>query len=152
LNDKITSMNKFLLSISAIAALLFGCKPAANYKSIREEVIQLHDSVMADTEIAYRNKRHLDTLAASLDSLSKVNPSLDTIKEKEQMTILGLKLDTAEAEMEDWMHKFEVEKGNKSDEEAVAYFNKEKMKIKSIDSLFTVALKESGNYLRKFGK
>lgn len=145
-------MKKCLAITAAIAAFFFGCKPSADYKTIREEVVQLHDSVMMDTEIAYRNKRQLDTLSGKLDSLKKLNPALDTIKELQLITGLRLKLDTAEAEMEDWMHKFEVEKGDKSDDEAVAYFSREKAKIKAIDSLYGVVLKESGEYLQKVKK
>ncbi|MNY82604.1 hypothetical protein D3C86_2248100 [compost metagenome] len=58
----------------------------------------------------------------------------------------------AEDSMNDWMHKFEPDVTGKSNDEAIQYFEAEKAKIATIDSLYKVEIKVSGEYLSKFKK
>lgn len=131
---------------------LQACKNEADYKSVRKEVLDAHDSVMMDGEIAIKNKMRLDTISASMDSLSKAKIVADTVGEKQAITKLQVKLNTADEMMNDWMHKFNAELDGKSNEEAITYFNAEKVKVNILDSLYKEAIKESDAYLLKFKK
>ncbi|WP_256012169.1 hypothetical protein [Desertivirga xinjiangensis] len=126
------------------------CRQNADYKSIRDEVVTIHDEVMLDAELAYKNKRKLDTLAENLDSLVKHYPGMDIIREKDTIAQLQNKLSKADDLMNDWMHQFEADKGNKSDEQAASYFTNEKLKISSIDSTYANLIKLSDAFLLKF--
>jgi len=145
-------MIKRTLYFLAFAGCIASCQQTADYKLIRDEVVKIHDSVMVNTENAYLNKRALDTLATRLDSLKKAKPALDTAKEKVVINNLRHQLEEADTRMSDWMHQFEADKGSKSDAEAVAYFNNEKSKISSIDSLYVSLLKTSNEYLSQLKK
>ncbi|WP_207420463.1 hypothetical protein [Desertivirga brevis] len=138
--------------ISAFATAVVSCKQGPDYKTIRDEVVSIHDSVMINTEKAYLNKRKLDTLVTRLDSIKKGRPALDTITEKQTMNKLRSQLEDADDQMSDWMHKFNADVSGKNEDEAVAYFNKEKAKIKAIDSVYVNLLKESDQYLLQFRK
>ena len=131
---------------------LQACQNVQDYKAVRQEVMEAHDKVMMDGELAITNKMKLDTLAARLDSLSKMKVISDTLGEKKNIVALQLKLNHADDQMNDWMHKFDAELGDKSNDEAVLYFKAEKQKVKSLDSLYKVAISESTSYLSKFKK
>ncbi|HCN84361.1 MAG TPA: hypothetical protein DIT07_12185 [Sphingobacteriaceae bacterium] len=135
-----------------IIACLASCTPAENYKTIRQEVLTDHDQVMMDSEMAFKNKMKLDTLASGLDSLKKLYADLDTLKEKEQIEKLRKQLDHADDQMNNWMHQFDAEIGQKSNETAIAYFKGEKKKVGGLDSLFKQVIKESDDYLKRFKK
>ena len=142
-------------NIIIICLALFGlqaCQNVQDYKAVRQEVMEAHDKVMMDGEIAITNKMKLDTLAARLDSLSKMKVISDTLGEKKNIAALQFKLNRADDQMNDWMHKFDAELGDKSNDEAVLYFKAEKEKVKSLDSLYKVAISESTSYLSKFKK
>lgn len=128
------------------------CNQGPDYKVVREQVVSIHDSVMINTEKAYTNKKALDTLSMKMDSLKKANPSMDTVQERISINSLRKRLEDADNQMNDWMHKFDAEAGNRSNEEAVQYFTKEKEKIKTIDSLYISLIKESDSYLQNLKK
>jgi hypothetical protein len=131
---------------------LQACQNEADYKSVRKEVLDAHDSVMMDGEMAIKNKMRLDTISANLNSLSKARIITDTLAEKQAIANLQLKLNTADEMMNDWMHKFNAELDGKSNAEAVSYFNEEKVKVNKLDSLYKAAITESDAYLLKFKK
>ncbi|WP_207533082.1 hypothetical protein [Desertivirga arenae] len=141
-----------LFLISSFATIIFACKQEPDYKTVRDEVVSIHDSVMVNTEKAYLNKRRLDTLVNQLDSLRETLPSLDTVVEKQNMNKLRTQLEDADSRMSDWMHKFNADVTGKSNDEAVSYFNLEKTKIRSLDSLYVNLLKESNQYLLRFNR
>ncbi|WP_423146518.1 hypothetical protein [Rubrolithibacter danxiaensis] len=137
---------KVLLSILIILPLFISCNQSPNYKSVRDDVVAIHDKVMIDYELAYRNKRKLDTLAKNLDTL-KNQHDINIRNKKKEISDLTAQLVHADDLMNDWMHKFDAELGNKTNDEAVAYFNAEKLKIQSIDTLYKQVLKRSNEYL-----
>lgn len=141
----------FLFGVVSIT-IFVSCKHSPDYKSIRDEVVAIHDEVMLDAEVAYKNKRKLDTLAGNLDSLVKVYSGMDVLKEKDTVAQLQHKLSQADDLMNDWMHQFEADKGDKTDEQAASYFANEKLKIASIDSTYTNLIKLSDAFLLKFKK
>lgn len=141
------SIGVLLISVSAIA-----CTQKSDYKHVRDEVMKFHDVVMADHGKIINNQMALDTLMKDLKGLKLKFPEVDTLKEKAEISTLLSKLTTAEDSMNDWMHKFEPDVTGKSNDEAIQYFEAEKAKIATIDSLYKVEIKVSGEYLSKFKK
>ena len=144
-------MNKFITAL-ALAIGAVACTPGANYKTERDEVMKFHDVVMEDHGKLVDNQMKLDTLMKTLPALFKKNPSMDTLKEKKAIVETQVRLDQAEELMNDWMHKFEPDITGKSNDEAVAYFKAEHVKIGKIDSLYKAEIKASNAYLQKFKK
>lgn len=143
---------KYTIKFCFAVLVLQSCQNAADYKSIRKEVLDAHDKVMLDGEIAVRYRMKLDTVAAAADSLEKTNVIADSQAERRQISTLQSKLDSAEEGMNDWMHNFKAELPGKSNEEQAAYYKNEQRIIKRMDSLFQVAIKASEGYLLKFKK
>jgi hypothetical protein len=133
-----------------MVAILQACQSKPDYKTVRQEVLDVHDRIMMDSERAMNNKMKLDTLLASgIVAAKGTNPALDTAAEKQHAATLIKKLVSADDEMTDWMQKFKADIEGKSNEEAVQYFTNEKVKVQKLDSLYQALLAESGAYLRK---
>ncbi|MDQ8052211.1 MAG: hypothetical protein REI78_04255 [Pedobacter sp.] len=131
--------------------LLFGCNSEADYKVTRQEVMDLHDKLMIDGEIAIRNKMRLDTLGKQgLKKLKSTLIELDTLLEKQQIDRLIAMLNGADDQMMDWMHNFQADVEGKSNAQAVAYFQGEKVKLYKLDSIYRTALAQSDEYLKRF--
>jgi hypothetical protein len=122
------------------AIAMQGCKPEVNYKAVRQEVITLHDQLMADEGRAMNAKMTLDTLALKPGAANMRN----------DIAALGSKLTFASDEMSKWMENFTSDVTGKSNAEAVAYFEQEKVKVKKLDSLYKTALSQAAIYLKKF--
>lgn len=134
----------FIICIS----MFLGCTNEPDYKVIRQEVVDLHNKVMEDGEIASKNRLMLDTL--SRIGLKAVQPSIDTITEQKNIAILIGKLNQVDQDMMKWMQDFEPDVEGKDNAAAVKYFEGEKIKIKKLDSQYKQILNESGIYLKKF--
>ncbi|MEJ2882386.1 hypothetical protein [Pedobacter sp. GR22-6] len=141
---------KKLIGIWLVAIVLVACQASVDYKKVRDEVMSFHDEVMGDHGIIVNNQMKLDTLMNGLGELKTRFPELDTIKERKQMVMLKENLNRAEEDMNDWMHQFEPDVSGKSNEEAVAYFKKEKLRIAAIDSTYKAEIKRSSAYLNQF--
>ncbi|MES3018721.1 MAG: hypothetical protein V4721_13120 [Bacteroidota bacterium] len=142
-------MMKSRLLAGFLAVCFSACEPAADYKTVRKEVVDEHDKVMLDSERALENRDRLERFLLKLDSVKQVKPALDTMKVRKELQTLNKKLNSADLEMETWMKEFDAELGDKSNSEAVAYFNGEKEKLRKMDTLFQKLLTESGEYLRR---
>jgi hypothetical protein len=144
--------NVMIIGFAFFLSVFFSaCKGDSDYKVTRQQVMDLHDKLMIDGEMAMHNKMALDTLAIKgLANLKRTQHALDTLKEKTQIAKLTAKLNTADERMMDWMNKFQPDVDGKNNAEAIAYFTKEKVKLIKMDSLYKIALKESSDYLKKF--
>lgn len=144
-------LNIYWMKRYAIAVILplvmQACSSGPDYKEARAKALELHDKVMIDSEKAIRNRMKLDTLSSKLDSLKQVKPELDTGAASQRMTVLKARLDSADEQMNSWMRAFDAELGNKSNDEAVAYFKNEEEKIKRLDSAYADVIKESDAFL-----
>ncbi len=143
-------MKKIIYAL-CFAIAIQGCQPEVNYKTVRQEVIVLHDDLMANEDKLMNVKMSLDTLA--LTGLAKIkaqHAGYDTAAVHAQITILTTKLDSLSNQMSKWMEHFRSDVEGKSNAEAVAYFEQEKVKVKKLDSLYKVTLSESETYLKKF--
>jgi hypothetical protein len=139
-----------ILALFAIAC--YGCKPKVDYKEKRAEVIKYHDAVMADAGNVADKQMQLNDMLKNLAAVKAKNPLIDTIKEKDSIHVVQERLNKADDAMSDWMHKFEPDVTGQSDEQAMAYFESEKLKIKHVDALFKQEIKFADIYLSKFKK
>jgi hypothetical protein len=144
-------MNK-LAGLILLASAFVSCKSQTDYKEKRQEVIKVHDVVMADQGKVVDKQMQLQNMLKDLPGLVTKNPGIDTIKEKDSIVITRDRLNNAEEAMNTWMHEFEADVTGKSNEEAVAYFEAEKLKIEKVDTLFKKELKNADAYLSKFKK
>ena len=138
-----------------LIGMVFGCaqpKKTEDYKTVRDEVMQFHDEVMKDQETVVENQMKLDTLLKDLKGLKTQFPSIDTVQEAAALRTVIQRLVKADDNMNNWMHQFEPDVTGKSNEEAVAYFQSEKKKVASIDSVYKQEINSTSNYLKKFGK
>ena len=140
------------MAMMLIVMATVGCKQPEDYKKVRNEVMQFHDVVMTGHAKIVRNQLSLDTLLDNVDSVLQQHPGMDTLKEKAEMEAIIRRLSRAEASMNNWMLKFEPDASDKTNEEAVAYFKKEKHKIEQIDSAYKTEISSSDAYLSKFRK
>lgn len=144
-----SNLHKAFLAFTIIA--IQACQTQPDYKAVREQVIEVHDRIMMDSERAMNNKMKLDTLLASGIATAKTtNASLDTAAEKQHAATLIKSLEAADDAMTEWMQKFNADAEGKSNIEAVNYFNSEKIKVQKLDTLYQNLLAESGEFLRKF--
>lgn len=132
-------------------AALNSCKRAPEYEAVKQQVMSLHYKLMSDGEFLVRNKKQLDTLANwKLKELKQDDRALDTVKEKAAISGIILNLEQAEEKMNEWMQDFEPDAQGKSNLEAVIYFNREMAKLKKLDNVYGVVIKQSDDYLKKF--
>jgi hypothetical protein len=107
---------------------------------------------MADQGKIVGNELKIKDLMKNMKSLKSKFPDIDTLKEKAAMLDMLKNLTNAEERMDDWMHEFEPDVTGKSNAAAVQYFENEKAKVASIDSVFKIQIKSSDAYLGKFKK
>lgn len=138
------------LGILIIIIAFAACKPQADYKTKRDEVIKLHDVVMADQGKVVSREIQITDILKDLRALKSKNPDIDTLVEKDSLHIIHGRLSKADEAMNDWMHQFEPDVTGKSNEEAVQYFEAEKLKIQKVDTLFKQEIKAADAYLSKF--
>ena len=142
---KISGMFMLVLAFTA-------CKQQADYKATRDQVIKVHDVVMADHGKVVDQQLKLGEMLKNMSAVKANNPQLDTLKEKDSIAVVRDRLNVAEEAMNTWMHEFEPDVTGKSNDEAVAYFEAEKLKIQQVDTLFKAELKRAEAYLSKFKK
>ncbi|HAL82574.1 MAG TPA: hypothetical protein DCO83_10340 [Mucilaginibacter sp.] len=122
-----------------IAFLLYGCtNKKAQAKAMLDDVIKVHDKVMAADERLEKNKMQLDTLLKQ-----------DKTTRKDTLKLLINKLVLADSAMENWMHKFDYEQTGKSPDESIVYMGDQKKQIMAIDSQISAAVAQSNKYLLK---
>ncbi len=131
---------------------LASCKQQSDHKATRDEVIKVHDVVMADHGKVVDQQLKLEEMLKNMSALKAQHAEIDTIKEKDSITTVRDRLNVAEEAMNTWMHEFEPDVTGKSNEEAITYFEAEKRKIQQVDTLFKSELKRAAAYLSKFKK
>jgi putative SOS response-associated peptidase YedK len=130
---------KILIAALLIACTFSACKDEkAEEKKTMDDVIKIHDKVMGKSEMIVQYK-------ATLDSLTKV--TTDSVM---MVKAVNLKKDltTADAAMEDWMHKFNPDFTGKSHTDVMVYLQDQQVQIKRVDSLITNAIDKTGKYLK----
>ncbi|PST82910.1 hypothetical protein C7T94_09760 [Pedobacter yulinensis] len=134
----------FVLILVAFAA----CQSAPDYKDVRNDVTAFHDSLMLRHEHLITNQMKLDTLLRQQPAGSPADSAARNMAIRQ--TLAGLQ--QAEKDMDDWMHAFEPDATGKSNEEAVRYFQKEKIKVAAIDKRYKRELAASDSLLKVLKK
>ncbi|WP_413667818.1 hypothetical protein ACEN9X_25545 [Mucilaginibacter sp. Mucisp86] len=130
-------MKKHLLAAAGIT-LLLGCTDTKKQeKDLLNQVIAVHDKVMANDEQLMKNKMLLDSLVKN----NTPNINKDTAK------VYLKQVDDADSAMSDWMHKFDAENKGKSHQEIMDYLETQKKLISKIDTQINVAVTASTKYI-----
>jgi len=130
-----------ILFIAGIA--LFGCNDDKKQeKDLLNQVIAVHDKVMAEDAQLMQNKMLLDSL------IKHPSPALNVDSAKVYLKLV----DSADDAMSDWMHKFDAENKNKSHQEVMDYLAGQKKLIAGIDSQINIAVSGSNKYLTQIKK
>ncbi|MDB5149094.1 MAG: hypothetical protein JWQ57_3114 [Mucilaginibacter sp.] len=130
-------MKKHLFT-AIVAALLLGCTDTKKQeKDLLNQVIAVHDKVMASDEQLMKNKMLLDSLLKN---------NIPNINKDTAQVYLKL-VDDADNAMSDWMHKFDAETKGKSHREIMDYFEAQKKLISKIDTQINVAVTGSTKYI-----
>jgi len=132
-------MKKILAALLVSFALL-SCKDEKKQeKDLLNEVIKVHDQVMEKDQLIMTNKMQLDTLMQQ-----NKDPQLNNEAKK-----LSAQLDSADARMEDWMHKFDAENKGKSHQQIMDYLSAQKSTIEAIDKQFNTTIATSSAFVKQ---
>ncbi|RYZ97667.1 MAG: hypothetical protein EOP47_21115 [Sphingobacteriaceae bacterium] len=129
---------KKLLIITLLSGLLYSCADTKQQeKQLYQEVIALHDSVMAENGVLMKNKMKLDTILSEALPLPAKDSALQASKS----------LSTADEAMNTWMHQFEPDYTGKPHAEVMKYLQQQKTQITKVDSLSKAAISLSNAFL-----
>ena len=130
---------KKILTTAIIGLLLSACSDSKKEeKDFLDGLLKVHDKVMRNDDALMKNKMQVD-------SLLKI-PSKDTIG-MGNLKVLDTKIQSAEEAMETWMAQFEPDVTNKSHDEIMKYYSRQKQLILAVDSQMNVAIAKSSKYL-----
>lgn len=108
------------------------------------QIMKVHESLMAQDEKLTNDKSKLDSLAKS--QLAGVK---DTTAEKGQIRALSSKLNAADEAMDKWMHQFEPDQSAKAHDAKMKYFDEQQKQITAVDTQINNALKAADDYLKQ---
>jgi len=132
-----------------VIAIVVSCTPKENNENVRAELMKFHDQLMMDNDAIIGNQMKLDTLLGDMKGLKAKNPTLDTVKEKEQISKMLNRLTDVEDKMNDWMHNFNADFKDPSPEVTLNYFKSEREKIAAIANAYQQEIKLSNAYLNQ---
>lgn len=145
--------NKSYLLLAVFMLSFAACKdPKKDEKALENQVMNLHEKVMTDGEIAMQNKMKLDTLILKKDSVKTAYPNLDTSAENKNMRQLSTEIVKADDAMSDWMHNYNPDFAGKSHQQIIDYLDQQKQKVSAINHQYDAVIKASNQYLLKFKK
>ena len=127
-------MKRLLITV-LVAITIYSCSDnTKEEKSLMNDILKVHEQVMAHDEALMKNKMKLDTLLKQKTDTAVVK----TLEEK---------LTAADGAMEKWMNGFQVDMTGKSHDEVMKYYTDQKKQVAAVDSQVNVAIKESDAYL-----
>jgi Mg2+ and Co2+ transporter CorA len=134
---------KKIYGMLAAALLLGACTDKKQQeKDALNAVIEVHDEAMTLDEKAVNNKQVIDGL------LKDKKISGDTIRAIQ----LSKALNTADENMENWMHQFSPDNTGKSHEQIMTYMADQKKMITKVNQELDSVIKRSDDYLRPYKK
>ncbi|RYY07265.1 MAG: hypothetical protein EOP43_03770 [Sphingobacteriaceae bacterium] len=144
---------KTKLYLLMLIIFLAACKdPQKEEKILENQVMDLHEKVMADGETALQNKMKMDTLILKKDSVKTVFPNLDTSAENKNMRNLSQQILKADDKMSDWMHNYNPDFSGKSHQQIIDYLEQQKNQVTQISGQYKAVIAASNQYLLKFKK
>lgn len=130
-------MKKILLALFAAVALTACNDTKKQEKELLNQVITIHDKVMAGDEELMKNKMLLDSL------VKHPSPKINQDTAKAYLK----QINDADNAMSDWMHHFDAENKGKSHEEIMNYLDEQKKLIIKIDTQIAAAVAGSTKYI-----
>ena len=138
-----------LILLSLLALLSFSCEPTPKEiaDNKEKELIEEHDKAMAKIEhmqhtLGVLNKERTEFM---LDSASHHAAHL------EDCDIAIKDIQIADKAMMDWMHDYaKNSKISRTDDERIAFYNEEMVKIKDVNEKITISIKEGERFVHKF--
>jgi hypothetical protein len=138
----------FIFGLTII--VLTSCKDRkAEQKKLQSEIMVVHDSLMMDMGQLTDKRMMLTKLTSNLDSLKKIDNSLDTNQLKSNINNQKLALSNADDAMMNWMNGFNPDFTGKSSKEITQYLESQKIKIDSVKTLFHLTLSKSDSLISK---
>lgn len=146
-------MQKLIILLFSIVTLVTGCKEKSDEKHMHHEhdaeasdavevsenqilyneVMKIHDEVMPEMETIYKKRKELN---------DRIKTDISEA-EKQRLTALVNKLDSADKAMMDWMHDFKPVPDSEGEEKAREYLENELEKIKQVKETMQSAIKEA---------
>lgn len=140
---------KNFIQMLCLVAIVVSCTPKENNENVKTELMKFHDQLMMDNDAIIGNQMKLDTLLRDMKGLKAKNPTIDTVKEKEQINKMLNRLTDVEDKMNDWMHNFNADFKDPSPEVTLNYFKSEREKIAAIANAYQQEIKLSNAYLNQ---
>ncbi|MCZ4243710.1 hypothetical protein [Pedobacter punctiformis] len=142
-----TSLKKIRnCTILVFTSILMACKTTPDAEAIKKEVLNIHDKLMIDGEKVIKNRMILDTVLLS----DKVKTAPDSTLQKQKITDLITRLNKADELMMDWMHEFKDDYKGKAEEQNLAYFKSEMIKIRGVEDTYIRIIRESDSVLNLY--
>jgi hypothetical protein len=134
--------NSITIGFCLIVLLLSACKTEPDAKAIKKEVLNIHDKLMMDGGKVMTNKMKLDSVLKS-DKIKSPQDSLNVAN-------LITSLNQADERMMDWMHGFKDDFKGKTEQEDLAYYKSEMVKIRKVEDDYIKVTKASDSVLKKY--
>ncbi len=131
-----------ILAFCIAISLGYACNQSPDSKVIRKEVLNIHDKLMIDGEKVIKNKIKLDSVLYS--------PSVKSATDSIKIQALINRLNLADEKMMDWMHFFKDDFRGKSEQENLAYFKSEMVKIRAVEDTYIKVTRESDSVLKAY--
>ncbi|MCX2574369.1 hypothetical protein [Pedobacter sandarakinus] len=133
-----------IYAILAFAGIMSftSCKTQPDADAVRKEVLNLHDKVMIDGEKVIKNKMILDTLLQK--QIAKKSADTASIAD-----IIN-RLNKADENMMDWMHFFKDDFKGKSEEENLAYYQSQMIKIRGVEDEYIQSTRVSDSLIKVY--
>lgn len=135
---------KKLITIQMGLMLMFfaACRTEPDANAVKKEVLNIHDKLMMDGEKVVKNGIKLDSILKS----GKVKSAVDSLK----MSTLINQLNKADERMMDWMHFFKDDFKGKNEQENMAYYKSQMIKVRAIEDQYIQVTKVSDSVLKNF--
>lgn len=144
---------KYKWIFAALLLVFAACKDnKKDEKVLESQVMNTHEKIMGNGEIAMQNKMKLDTLLLKKDSIKRAFPALDTSAENKTMRALSSQILKADDAMSDWMHNYNPDFSGKSHEEIMNYLAQQKKIVGQINNQYNSVIQASNQYLLKYKK
>ncbi|MCX2474564.1 hypothetical protein OQZ33_09515 [Pedobacter sp. MC2016-05] len=136
-------MKKFIIIQLGLMLLFFAaCKTEPDANAVKKEVLNIHDKLMMDGEKVVKNRIKLDSILKS----GRIKSLEDSLK----MANLINQLNKADERMMDWMHFFKDDFRGKNEQENMAYYKLQMIKVRAIEDQYIQVTKVSDSVLKNY--
>lgn len=136
-------MKKFIIIQLGLTLLFFAaCKTEPDANAVKKEVLNIHDKLMMDGEKVVKNRIKLDSILKS----GKIKSAEDSLK----ISNLNNQLNKADERMMDWMHFFKDDFKGKNEQENMAYYKSQMVKVRAIEDQYIQVTKLSDSVLKNY--